>query len=163
MLTELFSWVPLTYSSPPGCPFPIESLALSAHMCCWTIHFWVLDKSQVSGSGRGPPSCNRTLNFKQLLRSALTSLKSCRKFLFINDHEIYVSGNEENKYLYFTRKKQHVKKGERERKDRREEGRQTKNKGEKIKYSNLRRKRSDGTMYRISKPRIYFSKLNNLI
>ena len=27
-----FSWVPLPYCSPPGCPFPIKSLALSAHV-----------------------------------------------------------------------------------------------------------------------------------
>ena len=38
-------------------PFPIKSLALSAHVSR-TIHFWVLDKSPVSGPGRGPPSCN---------------------------------------------------------------------------------------------------------
>ena len=55
-VAELFSWVPLPYCSPPRCPLPIKSLALSAHVSPWTIHFWVLDKSQVSGSGRGPPS-----------------------------------------------------------------------------------------------------------
>ena len=53
-VAELFSWVPLPYCSTPGCPFPIKSLALSAHVCPWTIHFWVLDKSRVSGPGRGP-------------------------------------------------------------------------------------------------------------
>ena len=31
-VTEQFSWVPLPYCSPPGCPFPIKSLALSAHV-----------------------------------------------------------------------------------------------------------------------------------
>ena len=31
-LAEQFSWVPLPYSSPPGCPFPIKSLALSARV-----------------------------------------------------------------------------------------------------------------------------------
>ena len=44
-------------------PFPIKSLALSAHVSPqnpWTIHFWVLDKSPVSGPGRCPPSCNKT-------------------------------------------------------------------------------------------------------
>ena len=55
---EQFSWVPLPYCSPPGCPFPIKSLALSAHVSPQTIHFLVLDKSPVSGPGRGPPSCN---------------------------------------------------------------------------------------------------------
>ena len=56
---EQFSWVPLPYCSPPGCPFPIKSLALSAHVSPRTIHFWMLDKSPVSGPGRGTPSCNR--------------------------------------------------------------------------------------------------------
>ena len=58
-MAEQFSWVPLPYCSPPGCPFPIKSLALSAHVSPQTIHFRVLDKSPVSGPGRGPPSCNR--------------------------------------------------------------------------------------------------------
>ena len=57
-VAELFSWVPLPYCSPPGCPFSIKSLALSAHVSPWTIHFQVLDKSPVSGPERGPPSCN---------------------------------------------------------------------------------------------------------
>ena len=53
-VTEQFSWVPLPYCSPPGCPFPIKSLALSAHVFPRTFHFWVLDKSPVSGPGRVP-------------------------------------------------------------------------------------------------------------
>ena len=57
---EQFSWVPLPYCSPPGCPFPIKSLALSAHESPQTIHVRVLDKSPVSGPGRGPRSCNRS-------------------------------------------------------------------------------------------------------
>ena len=56
---EQFSWVPLPSCSPPGCPFPIKSLALSAHVSPWAIHFRVLDKSPVSGPGRFPSSCNR--------------------------------------------------------------------------------------------------------
>ena len=59
--TEQFSWVPLPSCSPPGCPFPIKSLALSAHVSPRTIHFRVLDKSPVLGPGRGPPSCNKTI------------------------------------------------------------------------------------------------------
>ena len=55
---EQFSWVALPYCSPPGCPFPIKSLALSAHVSPRTIHFWVLDKSPVLGPGRRPPACN---------------------------------------------------------------------------------------------------------
>ena len=57
-MAELFSWVPLPYCSPLGCPFWIKCLALSAHVSPRTIHFWVLDKSPVLGPGRGPPSCN---------------------------------------------------------------------------------------------------------
>ena len=57
-LTKQFSWVPLPSCSPPGRPFPIKPLALSVHVSPQTIHFQVLDKSPVSGPGRGPPSCN---------------------------------------------------------------------------------------------------------
>ena len=57
---EQFSWVPLPYCSPSGCPFPIKSLTLSAHVSPQTIHFRVLDKSPVLGPGRGPPSCYKT-------------------------------------------------------------------------------------------------------
>ena len=59
-MAELFSWFPLPSWSPPRCPFPIKSLALSVHVSPQTIHFRVLDKSPVSGLGRGPPSCNNT-------------------------------------------------------------------------------------------------------
>ena len=38
-VAEQFSWVPLPYCSPPGCPFPIKSLALSAHVSPHTVHF----------------------------------------------------------------------------------------------------------------------------
>ena len=61
-VTEQFSWVPLPSCSPPGHPLPIKSLALSAHVSPWTIHFRVLDKSPVLGPGRGPPSCNNLTN-----------------------------------------------------------------------------------------------------
>ena len=44
-------WFPLPYCSLPRCPFPIKSLALSAHVSSWTVHFLVLDKSPVSGLG----------------------------------------------------------------------------------------------------------------
>ena len=49
----------LTLLLSTRCPFPIKSLALSAHVSPQTIHFWVLDKSSVWGPGRGPPSCNK--------------------------------------------------------------------------------------------------------
>ena len=51
---EMFSWVPFPYCSLPGSPFTIKSLALSAHVSPWTIHFRVLDKSPLLGTGRGP-------------------------------------------------------------------------------------------------------------
>ena len=54
------SWVPLPRCSLPGPPCPIKSLVLSAHVSPWTIHSWVLDKSPLSGSGRGPPSGNNS-------------------------------------------------------------------------------------------------------
>ena len=58
-VAEQFSWVPLPYCSPPGFPFPIKSLAMSAHVSPWTIHFRVLDKSPVLGLGRGLPSSKK--------------------------------------------------------------------------------------------------------
>ena len=57
-VAEQFSRVPLHSCSPPGRPFPIKSLALSAGVSPQTIHFWVLDKSPLSGLGRGSPSYN---------------------------------------------------------------------------------------------------------
>ena len=57
-VAEQSSWVPLPSCSPPGRPFSIKSLALSAQVSPWTIHFRVLDKGPLSGPGRGPPSCN---------------------------------------------------------------------------------------------------------
>ena len=56
---EQFFWVPLSYCSPPRSPFPIKSLALSAHVSPQTLRFRVLDKNLVSGPGRGSPSCNK--------------------------------------------------------------------------------------------------------
>ena len=58
-VAEQCSWVPSPSCSPPRRPFSIKSLALSAHVSPWTIQFWVLDKSPVSGPGSGPPSCNK--------------------------------------------------------------------------------------------------------
>ena len=60
-------------------------------------------------------------------------------------------------------KKERERERDRERTEERKASRQAKKEGEKIKYSNLRRKRPHGTMCHIPKPRIYFSKLNNLI
>ena len=57
-LAEQLSWAPFLSCSPPGRPFPIKSLALSARVSPWTVHVQVLDKSPVSGPGRGLLSCN---------------------------------------------------------------------------------------------------------
>ena len=59
-VAEQFFRVPLPSCSPPGCPLPIKSLALSARLSPRKIHFRVLEQSPLSGSGRGPPSCNST-------------------------------------------------------------------------------------------------------
>ena len=58
LVAEKFSWVPLPYCSPPGRPFPIKSLVLSARVSPRTIHFQVLDKSPLSGPRWGPCSRN---------------------------------------------------------------------------------------------------------
>ena len=50
---EQSSCVPVGCSSP-GASFPTKSFALSACVSPWTIHFPVLDKSPLSGPGRGP-------------------------------------------------------------------------------------------------------------
>ena len=78
-VAERFSWVPLPYCSPPGCPFRIKYLALSAHVSPWTIHFWVLDNSPVLGPGRGPPSCNKR--------------RECWELLSLTEHPILLKTN----------------------------------------------------------------------
>ena len=54
---------PLTLTPTPRAPrpFPVKPVALSAHVSPRTSHFPVLDKSPLSGSGRGPPSCNTAI------------------------------------------------------------------------------------------------------
>ena len=48
------------HCSPPRCHFPINSLSLLAHVPPQTTHFQVLDKSPLSGPGRGPLFCNNS-------------------------------------------------------------------------------------------------------
>jgi len=55
---EQFSWVALLSCSLPRDPFPIKSLAWSAHVSPWTIHFPV-EMSPLSDPGRDPPCCNK--------------------------------------------------------------------------------------------------------
>ena len=59
---EQFSRFPLPPCSPPGCPFPIKSLALSVCVSPWSIQ--VLEKSSLLDLRRGPPSCNTLLPCK---------------------------------------------------------------------------------------------------
>ena len=66
-MAERFSWVPISYCSLPGRPILIKSFALSVHMFPLTIHFQVLDKSPLSGPGRGPPSGNTSTVLCSLL------------------------------------------------------------------------------------------------
>ena len=54
-VAEQSFWIPLPSCSPPGCPFPIKCLALSARVSPGTIHFRVLDESPLSGPGRDSP------------------------------------------------------------------------------------------------------------
>ena len=74
---DRFSCVPLPYCSPLGAPFQIKSLVLSTHVSPPTIHFWVLDKSPVSGPGRGPPSCNIISMIIILLKFPTTNTYFC--------------------------------------------------------------------------------------
>ena len=52
-MAEQFFWVLLPCCPLPGCPSPVKPFALSVHLPSWIIHFWVLDKTPLSGSGRG--------------------------------------------------------------------------------------------------------------
>ena len=54
-MAEQFSWVPLLFCSLPRHPFPVKSLAMSACVFPWTVHFWVLDKSPLFRSWKGSP------------------------------------------------------------------------------------------------------------
>ena len=59
-------------------PFPIKSCALSAHLYPHTIHFRVLDKSPLSGPGRGHPSGNAFSINLVVCEMSATVLKSER-------------------------------------------------------------------------------------
>ena len=73
---EQFSWVPLPCCSPPGCPFRIKSLALSAHMPPWTIHFRVLDKSPLSALEGVPFPA--TVRYKWIYYHRISELSNTR-------------------------------------------------------------------------------------
>ena len=66
-MAEQSSWVLLISFFLPRSLFPIKSLALSACVSPWTIHFRMLDNSLLLGPGRDPPSCNK---FNSLLTSS---------------------------------------------------------------------------------------------
>ena len=67
-VAEQFSWVPLSPALHPGVPSQ-WNLLLFQHVSPQTIHFWVLDKSPVSGPGRGPPTATRLFPFIQAPQS----------------------------------------------------------------------------------------------
>ena len=115
-VAELFSWVLLPYCSPPGCPFPIKSLALSAHVSPWTVHFqqFLLDKNPVLGPGRGPPSCNTSVQasvFRTLTaRAALCPsqppplrLLNMHPFLLILSSPLERKPHEDRKDLFYSK------------------------------------------------------------
>ena len=58
--------------SPPGCPFPVKSLALSAHVSPQTIYFRVLDKSPLQALEGVPLPATETV--AELLSWASKSL-----------------------------------------------------------------------------------------
>ena len=84
-VAEKFCWVPLPYCSPPGHPFSIKSLALSAYVSPWTIQFQVLDTSPLLGPGRGSPSCNKMTSCHNLLFLLSVSV-SVLLFLSLSPH-----------------------------------------------------------------------------
>ena len=75
-VTEQF-WVPLPCCSPPRCPFPIKSLALSTHVSPRTINSFLSVRQEPSfGPWKGPPSCNKVRWMNQPLDSTLVSTQS---------------------------------------------------------------------------------------
>ena len=78
-MAELFSWVPSPYCSPPRFPFPIKSLALSAHVSPLTIHFRQT-RAQFRALERGPPSYKKSistaiLNYQLFKKQSRQSIK----------------------------------------------------------------------------------------
>ena len=53
-VAEQSFWFLLPSCPPPKSPFTIKYFALSVHVSPWTFHFQMLDRSLLSGSGRGP-------------------------------------------------------------------------------------------------------------
>ena len=56
-VTEQFSWVPLPYCSPPGCPFPIKISCFVSTCVCSDNSFLSVRQEPSFRPGRGPPSC----------------------------------------------------------------------------------------------------------
>ena len=81
-VAESSSWVPSPSCPLPGRPFPIMSLALSARVSPRTLLFQALDKSPLSGCGRGPPSCNScTLRYQVFIQEVQRQRKGVRRQL----------------------------------------------------------------------------------
>ena len=94
-LAERFSWVPSSYCSPPGCPFPTKSLALSALVSPWTIHFQVLDRAQFWALEGVPLSAIALISLLHgyviLLKVVPCLLPSCFTYIFIYVIDLYYS------------------------------------------------------------------------
>ena len=105
-VAEWFSWVPSPSCSPPRYPFPLKSLAFSAHVSPQTIHFRVLDKSPVWGPGRGSPSCN---NFAILHHTRDSShCSGSFPFILCQESEYFLNSRGGISFLIFSVMKEHV-------------------------------------------------------
>ena len=72
-------------------PLPIKPPALSAHVSPWTIHFWVSDKSPLSGlEGVSLPATASPEKFAQFFRSWVF-LRVCFCFCFFNVDHCFLS------------------------------------------------------------------------
>ena len=78
-VAEQFSWVPLPYCSPPRCPYPIKSLALSAHVSPQKIHFWTLLEFRLNSVRQEPA-------FGPWKGSPFLQQKESLTFIFLNQH-----------------------------------------------------------------------------
>ena len=79
-MAKQFSQVSLPYCSLPQSPFPIKSLALSAHVSPQKIHFWVLDKSPIWALGRIPLPATEIVTSFIFLGSKITADSDCSHF-----------------------------------------------------------------------------------
>ena len=70
-------------------PSPIKFLALSAHVSPWTTHSQVLDKTLLSGPGRGLPFCNKMSLLLFCFRVQFLSRKSIQLPVLFTLNELF--------------------------------------------------------------------------